>query len=179
VIFTDSRRFGDASRNRYGGRRSGSRLRHPFTGMAKVRPWFVGFSDTKSKDDGAEAEDHESDSLERAGGRKATERALTGWCRLGVPTSDTRNVRGRWIRGEGSLSGNNAQRVSVTSVERRSSSGSSQLVKESGFGRWKRSRDRFTGKRDTHRGPSYRSWRRLTTSPILHDPHDANHAGST
>jgi len=63
------------------------------------------------------------------------------------------------FRGEGSLSGNNAQRVSVASVERRASNGSSARKKEPGFGRWSRSQGRFTGKQGTRHGLSYRSWR--------------------
>jgi len=95
--------------SRYGGRRFESRLRNPFTGMAQVRLWFVGSSETKSKDVGSEAGSAQAfnESLSPNGIGRGCLRA----------TNETSEVGG--FRGEGSPSGNHARRVSVTSVERR------------------------------------------------------------
>lgn len=125
---------------RHGGRRPESRLHHPFTGVVKERLWLCGSSQaTSSKGGGARASGgvrkHPLDesSVERpaalAGREVARPRVRISSRRMvpfrGCPQA-TRDVRGRRkIRGEGSPSGDNARRVSVTSIERCASNGSS------------------------------------------------------
>jgi len=123
--------------SRHGGRRPESRLRHPFTGVAQERLWPVGLLRWRSRKTaesellaGAQASvgrvvGREIGGVSRAGPKGSVRRALDGWCRFEGARRRRWDVRGRWIRGEGSPSGNNARRVSVASIERCASNGSS------------------------------------------------------
>jgi len=94
----------DLAETKHGGTRSGSWLLHPFIGVGKVRPWLVGWSGPKSKDDGA---------LElRSNG-------LDTRCQAA-----TESVRGRLAFGKGSSSQNKRRGGSIVwSVERRARTG--------------------------------------------------------
>jgi hypothetical protein len=95
-----------------------------------------------------------------------------------VPAGDKWTSKVGGFSGEGSPSGNNARRVSVANIARCASNGSSGSVTGA--------RVRSMGSVATPiHGEARHASRtvvpklaRVTPAPILHDPHDANHAGS-
>jgi hypothetical protein len=110
----------------------------------------------------------------------AVRRALTGWCRLGVPADDegTSEVGAKRI-GQGSSRRNKPRGVRMQAASNRRKTG---LLRELGLERARvRSMESVerpaTERQGMHRSASYRSWWAVTPPPILPGSGGANHTG--